>query len=1342
MKKSDSEAAASAVTSGNGDHAEIRSALVRQLYSETWSGLAAALCSAVVMVIALWGAVPRSLLSIWLGVYVVVQALRYCLIWRFHKVRPQGAETLKWGWRFSALTCAAALCWGFSGVLFGPHCPLPDDFLIAVFVTGIATAAAAVYSPLTQCYLPAVLGALLPLSAYYLLGQEPQGVSIGLVMFLFTVVLILVGRRLHNLNVRALKLALDRSALVDRLFSQNLGLQELNKALQAEVDERVRTEKLLRNSTKQLGFLSAAVDQSSEGLAIVDLSGRLLFLNGAFAAMHGYSPEELKGSYLSVFHAQEQLSAVEEANRQLKETGVFFGEILHSRKDGTTFPGLMQNSILRDEAGNPIGMIGTLKDITALKRIEADLRMERNRFGMLLESAPFGMVVIGEADDFRYVNPKFTEMFGYDLSEIPDGHHWFERAFPADTYRQEAICVWNIDLKRSSPGEQRPRVLTVTCKDGTEKVVHCRAVRMESGEHLLTCVDITDRQKAQEALRKSEEKYRLIFENIQDVYFELDPDGTIREVSPSVETVFGYRRDELLDTHVLNLTDSPEQIRDLLRTVQEKGVVQDHEMPATTKSGDIRHASTSARFIPAHQDGHPRICGTIRDISARKVAEHELVRRTLLERLAAAISTRFIMTPHEAIDSAIDEALRKIGEFSEADRSFVFQFRDDRVAMDNAHQWCAKGIESQMDNLVGIPIYEAYPWFGDRVRRFESIQVPRVADLPPEALPEKEILERHGVRSMLVVPMLWGNSAIGVVGLVSVKTERTWDELTVALLRMAGEVFANALVGKKTEEALRESEERFRGIFEQSPLGIGLIDMDSRYLAVNPTLCKMLQYEPEELVGTGFPDLVHPEDLPANLEAGTRLLSGEISSYSVELRVLTKSRDQIWVAATVTVVRDAHGRALYGLGMSQDITERKRIEAELQQALVTASRLRAQAEAASAAKSEFLTVMSHELRTPLNAINGFSGLLEEQTFGSLNPRQLDQVKEISAAGHRLLRLINEILDLSKVESGKSDLHFSSVNLRELLDTSLSMFRDKAFKHGLVLDLALDPTVKDAHIEADEVKVRQIIWNLLSNAVKFTPDRGRIRMEAKKEDHDLVVSVSDTGIGLKPEDHARIFESFTQLDSTLARRYDGTGLGLALARTLVELHGGRISVHSSGPGRGSTFRFTIPFVESPPPLPAQAIEAPISPLQGDPMNPPNSDDSSHTPRTRVLVVEDDPANMKLATVMLQLTGYEVLQAYSAEEGIRLAEAENPAVILMDICLPGMDGLAATRALKDNPKTRDIPVIAVTAYAMHGDKERALAEGCEAYLTQPISRKALIDAVVRFTEGSYSPQSTVG
>jgi signal transduction histidine kinase/CheY-like chemotaxis protein len=386
------------------------------------------------------------------------------------------------------------------------------------------------------------------------------------------------------------------------------------------------------------------------------------------------------------------------------------------------------------------------------------------------------------------------------------------------------------------------------------------------------------------------------------------------------------------------------------------------------------------------------------------------------------------------------------------------------------------------------------------------------------------------------------------------------------------------------------------------------------------------------------------------------------------------------------------------------------------QALAETARLRAEAEVSNAAKSEFLANMSHELRTPLTAIIGFSELLAGRFFGELNEKQMSYVQEIFDSGHHLLKLINDILDLSKIETGKTDLNVSPINLNELLNNCVGMIKERAIRRSLQFEVEISK--KDffgKEILADELRLKQIIVNLLSNATKFSPVGGHVRLEARRIRNEIMISVSDTGIGIKPDDQERIYEAFERLNFSFSRPEPGTGLGLALVRKLVELYGGRVWVESEGEGKGSTFRFVIPFLEAgkehpeDPPLKDRSDTIDIS-IQGI-VEP----ERKHP---KILIIEDNGPNMRLIKNLLEVGGYEPLLAFSAEEGIKVAEKENPSLVIMDISLPGMNGLAATTALKENPATDQIPVIALTAHAMKDDETRVREAGCDAYILKPV------------------------
>ena len=358
-------------------------------------------------------------------------------------------------------------------------------------------------------------------------------------------------------------------------------------------------------------------------------------------------------------------------------------------------------------------------------------------------------------------------------------------------------------------------------------------------------------------------------------------------------------------------------------------------------------------------------------------------------------------------------------------------------------------------------------------------------------------------------------------------------------------------------------------------------------------------------------------------------------------------------------------------------------------------------------KSEFLANMSHELRTPLNAIIGFSELLMEQSTHPLLGDQREYVVDILSSGRHLLELINDILDLSKIEAGKMRLCLDEIELGEVVEESMMTLKVDASRKEIRLEANLDGSV--AGVVADRAKIKQILTNLLSNAVKFTPAGGRVQLSATRQAGCLEVSVKDSGIGIRSEDQERIFAAFTQVDGSYARKYQGTGLGLTLVKRFVEMHGGTISVQSAV-GKGSVFTFRIPMTPGGNRQGGdQYVSVPV-------------DQEAVEPRMGsgqlILVVEDNPGNMKLAREILIARGYRVLEAASGEEALDTIRFIRPDLILMDIQLPGLDGLAVTRRIQANPETRDIPTVALTAHAMMGHEASALEAGCVGYIPKPI------------------------
>ncbi|WP_017716065.1 hybrid sensor histidine kinase/response regulator [Kamptonema formosum] len=542
------------------------------------------------------------------------------------------------------------------------------------------------------------------------------------------------------------------------------------------------------------------------------------------------------------------------------------------------------------------------------------------------------------------------------------------------------------------------------------------------------------------------------------------------------------------------------------------------------------------------------------------------------------------------------------------------------------------------------------------------------------------------------------------------------ERLVPSVMRALRETWERA-ERKAAQEALQESEEQYRLLVELLPDTV-FIQSEGKIVFINSAGLKLFgAASPEKLLGKPILDFIHPDCHEIVKERIRQILQERKQAPLLEEKIVRL--DGTVVDVGVTASPFTYKGLPAALVVARDISERKRASEERDRLLKRERAARAEAEKANRLKDEFLSTLSHELRTPLSAILGWAELLRNLKFDEATVSHA--LETIVRNTKSLVKLIEDILDVSRIVSGKLNLNMASVNLAPTVEAAIDSMRPAAEAKNIRLHVEIDRTVRP--ISGDRERLQQVIWNLLSNAIKFTPKGGRVAVTLRGAESFAEIKVTDTGAGISPDFLPYVFERFRQADSTTTRSYGGLGLGLALVRHLVELHGGTVRADSAGAGQGAMFTVRLPLAES-----GAGSRAPGG-GEKQPAPPANPAPASPLAGLRVLLVEDDADTCELIATVLEGHDARVTAVASVREALAEIERCKPDVLVSDIGMPGEDGYSLIRKLRamEAGKEWRIPAAALTAYAKAEDRTRALSAGFQIHIPKPVEPAQLAAAV---------------
>ncbi len=1044
-----------------------------------------------------------------------------------------------------------------------------------------------------------------------------------------------------------------------------------------------------REAEETRALLALIIDSSEDAIKGISPAGIIVSWNRSAEKLFGYTEAEAIGQPVTILAPPERREEMQRNFAIVMAGGtVTPSDTVRLAKDGKPVEISLSISPIRNSAGRIVGASAIARNIDDQKRAERKLRESEERFRGVFEHAPHGMAVCNPGGTIAQANSALCRMLGYSEAELRS-RTWLDLTHPDD----HGLTLAAIDVARNRSGFCSSYEKRYIHRSG--KTVWARikvsSIREPSGliYSIVHIEDITEARRADDALRESEERFRSMADSCPTILWVTGTDGHNSFVNQYWREFFGISA-ELAAAGNWQPLIHPEDAVQYTEAFQQAAA---RKAPFKAEAR-LRRADGVWRLIGSYAT--PRLSesgeylghvGLSSDITDRRQNEQALRFQLSLTRAIQEVSLDGILV--------VNNEKRIVSH----NRKLIHEIW--RIPLDEIPYGVPDYQVDDKPPLVPSAVLKQVKDPERFLKRIDEInRQPDAKDHCEIELTDGRVLERYST---------------GLRGDDGSDLGRVWT-------------FRDITERKRAELALQSSEERFRQLAENMGEVFWMMTAKcDQILYVSPAYeqvwgrsCASLYQNPMAWVET-----IHPDDHQQAMATFARQAGGERIESDYRIRTPAGVK---WIRDRAFPIHDAAGTIIRIAGIAEDITDQKRYEAELIVA-------REAAEAASKAKSRFLTNMSHEIRTPMNGVLGMIQLL----LGSGLPAEQQRFAEVAnTSGRALLGLIDDILDLSKIEARKIVLEHLSFNLRATVDDVFRMLNFQAAGKGIELAWNVSQEVPSL-VEGDPNRLRQVLTNLAGNAVKFT-ERGKVKLSVELESQsDKATTVrfvlSDTGIGIPAAKAESLFTPFTQADASLTRRYGGTGLGLVISRQLIELMGGGISFESRD-GEGTTFRFTVVFEianrEGVPAQPTSAVNAPTQTRTEAP-----------TKKTgvRVLVAEDNPTNRIVALAQLKKLGYDADSVTDGRQAVDSVLLGGYDLVLMDCQMPVMDGYEATRHIRQSAKSK-IPIVALTASAMSGDRLPCIEAGMSDYLSKPVDLNRLDEMLAKWLPTPEPPVQLAG